>query len=169
MDSINLRRSVRSYTDQKVEPEKIEEMLRAGMQAPSAHNQQSWEFFVVEDKASLEQLSKYNPYAICLKSASMAIVVAGNKQKMIAQDYWQQELGACTQNILLKATELGLGAVWLACAPLPERMEYVKTMFNLTDDILPYCVISIGYPKWENANKFKDRYNADCIHYINRK
>ncbi|MFI3229365.1 MAG: nitroreductase family protein [Bacillota bacterium] len=169
MELINIRRSVRSYTDQKVEAEKVELLMKAAMQAPSAHNQQAWEFYIVEDKETLEKLSHYSPYSICVASAPMAIVVAGNKEKMVSPEYWQQDLGAATQNILLEAANIGLGGVWLACAPVEDRMQNIKDMFGLDDNILPYCVISVGYPKWENAHKFKDRFNAESVHYLDRK
>lgn len=167
MNSIFVRRSVRTFSNKEVENEKIEKILRAAMQAPSAGNQQPWEFIVVKGKENLEELSKYNPYASSLAGANIGIIVLGNKERMIFEDHWEQDLGAVTQNILLEATELELGSVWYGTAPCKDRMEYIKNLYNLGENILPYSVVGIGYPKSQNANTFVDRFDESRIRYIN--
>lgn len=166
INEIFTRRSVRSFTDQKVEQEKIEEMLRAGMQAPSAANQQPWSFIVVSGKERLKELSSYSPYAASLKSCSHAIILLGDTKKMKMVDLWQHDMGAVAQNILLTATAQGLGAVWLCCAPDATRMGNIAALYQLDETQLPYCVIALGYPKKENANHFVDRYDETCVCYI---
>lgn len=165
MNSIYTRRSVRQFQDKQVETEKIEQLLRAAMQAPSAMNQQPWEFLVIQDKKQLIDLSKMNAYSTSLLQASHAIVVLANEQVLRSPSRWQQDLGASTQNLLLEATELGLGCVWLGCAPSEEPMEYIRQLFGCPKHILPYAVISVGYPKGENANYFKDYFDPKKIHY----
>lgn len=167
MNSIFIRRSVRSFSEQEVESDKIEKILRAAMQAPSAANQQPWEFIVVKGKENLEKLSGFNPYASSLADANLGIIVLGNKERFKFAEHWEQDLGASTQNILLEATELGLGSVWYGTAPNKERMEYIKNLYNLAENILPYSVIGIGYPKSQNANTFVDRFDESRVRYIN--
>lgn len=166
MNSIFTRRSVRSFSSQEVENEKIEMLLRAAMQAPSAGNQQPWEFLVVKGKDNLEKLSQYNPYSSSLAGANVAIIVLGNKKRFRFPEHWEQDLGACTQNILLEATELGLGSVWYGTAPCEERMNYLINLYQLEENILPYSVIGLGYPQNKEANVFIDRYDQSRVRFI---
>lgn len=163
MEIINIRRSQRRYKDIQVEKEKINKLLRAAMQAPSAFNQQAWEFLVVENKESLKKLSGMSQYSKTIEKSPVTIIVLADKNNMTVPDCWQQDLGAATQNLLLEAVELGLGAVWMAAAPFEDRMNFIRDMFGLPENILPYSVISIGYP--EEENKFIDRYNSSKVHY----
>ena len=165
MNTIFNRRSVRQFKDQKVESDKIESLLRAAMQAPSAINQQPWEFLVVTNKDALVQLSKMSPYSAMVEKAPLAIVVLTNKKVMKAPALWQQDAAAATENLLLRAVELELGAVWLGVGTIKEREEYIKQMFNLPENITPFNVIAIGYPEKGNANKFVDRYDEKKVHY----
>lgn len=166
MDAIFTRRSVRQFSPDVVTPEQVELLLRAGMQAPSAKNQQAWEFLVVRGADNLEALSAYNPFAGCLKEASAAIVVLAATQRMTRDVYWQQDLGAVTQNILLQATSMDLGAVWLGTAPDAERQGFISKLYDLAPHLIPFSVIAVGHPRNENANKFVDRYDATRVHYI---
>jgi nitroreductase len=163
MNSIFTRRSIRKYLNKPVESEKVEQLLKAAMQAPSAGNQQPWEFIVVQDKELLRKLSLTSPYAGPVKEALVAIVVLGNKENIKFPEYLQQDLSAATQNLLLQAVELELGAVWLGVAPLEERMKYITELFDLPESILPFAVVPVGYPEIEN--KYIDRYEKAKIHY----
>lgn len=165
MEVIFNRRSVRKYKDQPVETEKIQKLLRAAMQAPSAGNQQPWEFIVVQEKYNLKKLSEMSPYSKLIADASLAFVLLANEERMKFPENWQQDMGAATQNILLEAVELGLGAVWLGVAPLEDRVNYVKNMFDLQDILKPYCVIALGYPSEGQENKFIDRYDETRVHF----
>ncbi|WDC85340.1 nitroreductase family protein [Caloramator sp. mosi_1] len=163
MEVIFKRRSIRRYQDKEVEKEKIEKLLRAAMQAPSAGNQRPWEFIVVKDKAILEKLSSVSPYSKMIAKANLAIVLLCNKKYMKYPEYWQQDIAAATQNLLLEAVYLGLGAVWLGIAPLKERMEYVKGIFNLPENIDVFSIVPVGYPLEEN--KFVDRYEENRVKF----
>ncbi len=165
MNSIFTRRSVRTYQDKPVEKEKVTQLLKAAMQAPSAGNQQPWEFLVITDREKLNQLSNFNPYASCLLKAPLAIIVLGDPRRMKYEENWQQDLGAATQNILLEAVNLDLGAVWLGAEGDDKRCDYIRRMFSMPVYMRPYSVISIGYPERENANKFIDRFDEKRIHY----
>lgn len=164
METIFKRRSIRKYESRAVEKGKIEQLLKAAMQAPSAGNQQPWEFLVVENKDTLKELSLVSLYSKMVADAPLAIVLLGNKDNMNYSEYWEQDMGAATQNLLLQAVELDLGAVWLGVSPLEERMNYIKELFNLPDNIMPFCVVPIGYPKGQN-NKTIDRFDGTRVHY----
>lgn len=164
MNSIFTRRSVRQYQDKKVETEKVERILRAAMQAPSAVNQQPWEFIVIDDKATIEKAAQFSPYAKMLLEAPLAIVIL-EKQNVIAAAFTQQDLGACTQNLLLQVVEEGLGACWMGVSTGDEREKFLSEMFGIPHDVKPFGVISIGYPVSEDANRFVDRYDASRVHY----
>lgn len=163
MNSIFVRRSVREFLDKPVEKEKIEKILRAGMQAPSAKNQQAWEFIVVTSQEDKEKVSKMSPFSKLASKAAVLIVVLGNKNKMTLPEKWQQDLGACTQNILLQIVKEGLGGVWLGVYPTQERIDALKDIFDLPDNIIPFSVVSFGYS--DRKNTFTDRYNESAVHW----
>lgn len=163
MQEIFIRRSVRTYKDIPVEREKIDKLLRAAMQAPSAGNQQPWEFIVVQNKDLLNKLSGISPYSKMVTKAPLAIVLLANKNNMRFSENWQQDMGAATENLLLEAAHLGLGGVWLGVAPVEDRMNAVKKIFNLPENIFPFAVVPIGYPEAEQ--RFIDRYDASRVHY----
>ncbi len=163
MNTIDNRRSIRSFKDKKVESEKIEKLLRAAMQAPSAYNQQAWEFIVVENKETLSKLSNMSDYSKPVEKSALTIVVSANEDNLTVPECWQQDLGAATQNLLLEAVEQGLGSVWMAAAPSEDRMEFIKDLFDLPKNIKPYSVIAIGYPQADN--KYIDRYVPEKVHY----
>ena len=164
MDIIFNRRSVRKYTEQKIEPEKVDRMLRAAMQAPSATNQQPWEFLVIDDKETIVKLSEFSPYAKMLPGAPLAMVIL-EKQGMRAPLFTEQDLGAAVQNLMLQAVEDGLGSVWMGVGRGTERETFLTEMFNLPETVKPFAVLAIGYPADENANKFVDRYDERRVHY----
>ncbi len=166
MNSIFTRRSVRSFDKKQIEEEKIDKIMRAAMQAPSAANCQPWEFCVIKGEERLKKLSTFSPYSSCLAGANVGIVVLGNKERMKVPQMWEQDLGACTQNIMLEATELGLGTVWFGTAPDGEKMKFIQDMFNLTENLMPFCVIAVGYPQNDDANSFIDRFDASRIKYF---
>jgi nitroreductase len=145
-----------------VEKEKIEQLLKAGMQAPSAANQQPWEFIVVEDKETLQKLSNVHIYAGPIKNAPLGIIVLLNEKYLRFKQYWQQDLAAATENILLAAVELELGAVWMGITPEEDRMAFMKEFFNLPPGIEVFAMLAIGY---SSDNKFDDRFDKTRIHY----
>ena len=163
MNEIFNRASVRVVKDAPVEKEKIEMLLKAAMQAPSAGNQRPWEFIVVEDKKTLEQLSETDPYAKFVAKVPAAIVALGNTNEMRFPEHWEQDLGAACENILLEAVSQELGAVWLGVAPLKERMDHITKVFDLPDNIRPYAIIPFGYAK--RPYEVEERYDADRVHF----
>ena len=163
MKEIFARVSVRKFLEKPVEKEKIEKILRAAMAAPTAGNQQEWEFIVVENKDNLQKLSTFSPYSKSLAEAPIAIVLLSNKDKLRYPENWQQDLGAAAQNMLLEAVHLGLGSVWLGVAPLEDRMKFIADFFNLSDNLQPFAVLPFGYPSGEH--KPKDRFDPSKIRW----
>lgn len=163
MNEIFTRRSIRTFEERKVEKEKIDTLIRAIMQAPSAGNQQPWEVLVVENKEMLKKLSLMSPYSKMIEKAAVAFVLLGNEKAMRFPENWEQDMSAATQNLLLQAVELELGAVWLGVAPLKDRMSYIKEILDLPGHIKPFSVVPMGYSKEEN--KFVDRFDEAKVHY----
>ena len=163
MNSIFNRASVRSFDGRKVEPEKVELLMRAAMAAPSACNQQPWEFVVVTDSSVLEALSKCSPYAGCIGCAPLGIAVCMRTEGVCAPDYTQIDASAATENLLLEAVELGLGAVWLGIAPGTERMEAVRQVIGAPETIQPFGLVACGYP--DKPVVPEDRYDPARVHY----
>ena len=136
------RKSIRNFTDEPVEKEKITALLKAAMQAPSANNQQPWEFIVVDDRAILDELSKASTGAWMLKNVNVAIVTLLIPTEA-SPHFAVQDMAAATENILLEATNLGLGSVWIG--------------------VDPFSMIALGYPKYEKETKI--RYQESRIHH----
>lgn len=160
LDNIFARKSVRTYLNKGVEKEKIDLMLRAGMAAPSGKDVRPWEFVVISERATLDSMAAALPYAKMLNQARYAIVVCGDSTR---SSYWYLDCSAATQNILLAAESLGLGAVWTAAYPYEDRMETVRKYTALPENILPLCVIPFGYP--DTQQQPKQKYDEKKIHY----
>lgn len=166
MENILNRKSVRKYTKEEVKKEQLEMLVRAGMAAPSARNSQPWLFFVINDRAILDNLAKQLPNAKMLLSAKAAIVVCGNLQKALEGDgreFWVQDCSAATQNILLAAESMGLGAVWTGAYPRKETVNIIKVELGLPEHIVPLNVIPIGWQTGEE--KPKQKYTEENIRW----
>ena len=163
MNSIFHRISVRKYQDKKVEKEKVELMLSAAMAAPSACNQQPWEFYVVTDKKMIEQLSEASPYAKCAKEAPLVFVPCFRTDG-IAPDYFNIDMSASVENLLLEADHLGLGAVWMGISPDEGRMTAVRKVLDIPEHLHAFALVPCGYPAEERAQQ--DRYDENRVHYI---
>ncbi|MBO4569006.1 MAG: nitroreductase family protein [Candidatus Methanomethylophilaceae archaeon] len=163
VEEIFTRTSVRSFDGRPVPEEDVELMLKAAMHAPSAMNQQCWEFFVVDDVGLLQGLSRAAPYAGPVGRAPMAIVLAADKGRMKAPKMWQQDLAAAAQNILLAAKSRGIGTVWIGIAPHPDRMAAVSGIMGLPEGLKPFCVIAVGYP-FGDVVPNEGRYKPERVH-----
>ena len=163
INNIMTRTSIRKYTNEPVSKADIETILRAGMAAPTAVNKQPWHFVAVTDKAKLAELSGRRGM---IKEAGVAIVVCGNLDKALqgpAQAFWIQDCSAATENILLAANALGLGAVWTGCYPIEDRVAEVSKVLKLPETIVPLCVIAIGHPAEQPTPK--DKWKPKNISY----
>lgn len=165
LDNIATRASVRQFTDQPVPDAVMEEILRAGMAAPSAVNKQPWAFVVVTAPERIAALNEVHPYAN-LKTATAAVIVCGDMEKALegrAREYWVQDCSAVTENILLAAHALGLGAVWCGVYPSPDRVSAVSEVLGLPGSIVPLNIVTMGYPAAEVQPK--DKWDPARIHY----
>ncbi len=159
IENIMSRKSVRKYLPKPVEKEKVQTLLKAGMAAPSGKDIRPWEFVVVTDRAALDSMAAALPYAKMLTHAPMAIVVCGDTTK---SSYWYLDCSAATQNILLAAEALELGAVWTAAYPYDDRMAVVSRYTALPEHIKPLCVIPVGYPAMPHSPK--DKWDESKVH-----
>lgn len=159
------RRSVRKFTREPVPEEAIHELLHAAMSGPSACNRTPWEFFVVTAQDVLEKLRKASRFTNY--QAPLAIIVAGNLSRALPQqlaEYWIQDCSAATENILLQATDLGLGAVWCGICPQKRAEQRVAEILGLTPKQIPLNVIFLGYPAEEPEPR--DQYQESNVHWV---
>lgn len=164
MNAIFTRTSIRSYESRLVEKEKIEKILRAAMAAPSAVNQQPWEFYVVTDRDTLQKLSEVSPYTGMTAKAAAAIVVCARKEGLTVPELVEVDLSLATENILLEIEEQGLGGVMLGVAPFAERMKKAAEAIRLPDSLSVFTIVPFGYPAKKNPQQ--DRYDESRVHYI---
>lgn len=162
IDIILRRRSIRNYTAEPVDEAVEMQLLRAAMYAPSAGNQQPWQFILVKDRAVLEAIPKAHPHAAMAASAAGAVVVCSNPEAAKHAVMWPQDCAAATQNILLAAEALELGAVWLGVYPREDRMAAVGKLFRLPDGIVPFSIVAYGHPA--EKPDFPERFDESRIH-----
>jgi nitroreductase len=160
LENILSRRSIRRYTDVPIPPEIVTQLLTAAMASPSASNSQPWQFISITDRKMLDEIPRLHPHARMLPEAPLAILVCAEPDK---SDYWQQECGAATQNILLAAHGLGLGAVWLGIYPREERVAGMRNLCQLPENIVPMALVAVGYPA--EPKPPSNRYTEQKVHH----
>lgn len=163
LTALHCRRSCRQYTEEPVSEDALRTLLEAAMAAPSAHNCQPWHFVVVKEQSIKEAVSSLHPYIHMAKDAPLGILVCGNTSLEKTPGFWVQDCSAASQNILLAATALGLGALWTGIYPLSGRVEAFQKLFALPDHIIPLTYLVIGHPKQEA--KAVSRYDPAKISY----
>ena len=158
IDAILKRRSISKYSGKTVDKSDIHLLLKAGMYAPSARNEQPWHFIVIDDRGLLNRIREVHPYASMLSGAALAILICGDENLELSKGYWPVDCSAATQNILLAAHALRLGAVWLGVYPRQERQSAINKIFELPSHVQPFSLISIGHPAEEKGipERFKD-------------
>jgi nitroreductase len=144
LESIFRRRSIRQYAGKPVSPADIQALLEAGMAAPSASNLKPWHFVVIAERKTLKELAEAHPYGKMLAQAGAAIAVCGDPK--LSERYWDQDGAAATENVLLAAASLGLGAVWLGCHPRTERKSAIRKVLAIPEEVEILSLISIGHP-----------------------
>jgi len=156
------RRSIRRYLRSPIPDDDIEKLLKAAMAAPSAGNQQPWEFIIIKDKKMMAGITRFHPFSQMLKEAPLAIVVCADLDKEKHSGYWVQDCSAATENILIEAQHLGFGAVWLGVYPVEDRVDGLKRLLGLPVRVIPLSIVSLGYPaeKKEPSN----RYDRSRVH-----
>lgn len=164
VEAIFRRRSIRRYLDKSVEPEKLELLLKAAMAAPSAMNCRPWEFIVVTAPKKLERFRKRLIFGN--RNAPVAIVVCGNprlSKNPAARLFWVQDCSAAVENMLVAATALGLGTVWIGVYPVTEFMRTVRQVVGIPSHVIPLCLVYVGYPAEEKPPR--TQYDARRVHW----
>ena len=161
-EAIRSRRSIRAYDRQKVSDDAIEIILRAGMAAPSAGNEQPWEFLLIRNRQTLERISEAHPYADMVSHVPLAILVCCNLTRVRHRDFWIQDLAAATQNMLLAAHAMGLGSVWVGVHPREKRVTELRAVIALPDEIVPFAILPIGHPAEQRPPE--DRYEEHRVY-----
>jgi nitroreductase len=160
LDLLRTRRSIREYTDEPVADEQVDSMLKAAMAAPSAQNLKPWHFVVVHKRKTLDKLAGVHKYAYMLEKAPLAIVVCGDTE--ISEKHWVEDTCAATQNLLLAATALGLGGVWISLYPKKKHQKYAREVLDIPEHIGVLCVLAIGHPA--EKKKVRTQFDAERVH-----
>jgi nitroreductase len=164
LDAIRTRLSIRKYRDQPVPAELIQTLLAATMQAPSACNQQPWQFVVIDDRMTLAEIPKFMPNAAMVATAPVAILVCGDLHLGVekSEGYWVLDCSAAVENLLLAAHALGLGAVWCGVYPREPRMEGLRRLLGLPENIIAHSLVVLGYAAEQVQPE--NRYRPERIH-----
>lgn len=162
-NAIFARRSIRKYQNKALEAEKLTKILEAAMAAPTARNKQPWRFITVQSEEGKNRIMAAHPYSLMLKTAPCAVIVCADKAE--ATDFFQQDCAAAIQNMLLSATDLGLGSVWLGVYPNEERTNGICKAFNLPENIIPVGIVVLGYA--DETKGRENRFDAAKIHKEN--
>ncbi len=162
-DPILERRSVRRFTARDVEEKEVRKLLEAAMSAPSAGNERPWHFVVIRDRRTLEGVMEFHPYAKMLEECAGAILVCADPSLEKYPGFWVQDCSAATENILIMAVQLNLGAVWLGIYPIEERVSGLRKLVGLPDSMVPFSLVPFGHPAEER--KLIDRYDGDRVHH----
>jgi len=161
LELIYSRRSIREYTDQPVDDESVEAMLKAAMAAPSADNLQPWHFVIVRNRETLDKLADVHKYAHMLKKAPLGIVVCGDQE--VSKRHWVEDTCAATQNLLLAATAQGLGGVWISLYPKKKHQNSVRDLLDIPEQVGVLCMLAIGHPG--EKKKPRTQYKPERIHH----
>lgn len=165
MEVINKRRSVRKFNDKLIEDNDLNLLIRAGMQAPTAVNQQANAFYVVKKKENLLKLANLLSNASMLSTASVALIVLIDKSKLKREIMMQQDAASATTLILLEATSMGVGSCWCGIYPNSDRMQAVNDVLKINDNFIVFSLIALGYPEADDALRFIDRYDESKIYF----
>ncbi|WP_346048513.1 nitroreductase family protein [Ihuprevotella massiliensis] len=167
LENILTRTSIRKFKQQPVEDAKIEALLRAGMAAPTSGNKQPWHFVVLKEKKDIEKYAESNQYhAEDIKKTPLFIFVCADTTRMAegqSKDLWIQDLSAASENILLAAHALGLGACWTTVYPIEKKVKGISKTLNLPSHLIPLNGIIIGYPA--EMEQPKDKWDVQKVTY----
>lgn len=162
LEAIFTRRSVRNFTNKPISEADLHDLLKAGMQAPSAKNEQPWHFIVIDRQDILHKIPEFHPHSKMLLDAPLAILVCSDRKLEKKRASWLQDCSAATENILLAAHAKGLGAVWLGIFPDSDRVSGMQTLLSLPKDIRPVALVAVGYPT--SQPEPIDRFDPARIH-----
>ncbi|MHB0856775.1 MAG: nitroreductase family protein [Anaerolineae bacterium] len=164
VDNLFARRSIRKFTSEPVTQEQVTVLLKAAMAAPSAANRKPWHFVVVTDAGLRNQMADHHPHAAMLREAPLCIVPCGEASLGVPDqpEYWVQDLAAATENILLAAVGLDLGAVWCGVHPVPERVAAVREILGIPETVTPFAYVAIGHAA--ESKEPRSQYDPERVH-----
>lgn len=162
LEAIFSRRSIRRYEKRDVPETTVNEIIRAGMSAPSAGNEQPWHFVVINERTLLDKIPFFHPHSKMLKEAAVAVLLCADLSLEKHKGYWVQDCSAATQNMLLAAHAQGLGAVWVGVYPREDRVAGFRNLLGIPGNIVPFSLIPMGFPA--EGKPLEDRYNRSRIH-----
>ncbi|MBN2275481.1 MAG: nitroreductase family protein [Bacteroidales bacterium] len=162
-EAIMNRRSIRQYSGERISDEQVERLLKAAMYAPSAVDKQPWHFIVFRNMETRKRIVEFHPNASMLTEADTVILVCYDENLQHDEGYGPVDCSAATQNILLAAHAMGLGAVWVGIYPRQNRIAATHRLFSLPENIKPFSMISLGYPAEKKF--FPKRFKRERIHY----
>lgn len=165
LNNLMTRVSVRDFTGEKISDQQIETLLRAAMAAPTAMNSQPWAFVVITEDSLLAQLGEAFPYSHCADHPACAIIPCGDMNKALpgeGRDFWINDVSAATQNLLLAAHAMGLGAVWTGLHP-SQRYRQAQELLGLPETLIPLCIVPVGVPA--EQPEIKDKFKPENIYY----
>jgi nitroreductase len=157
------RRSIRKFKEQKIDRETIKLLLTAAMYAPSAVNKQPWHFVVIDQRPMLDRIMEIHPFAGMFKTASHGIVICGDENLQHDDGYWVVDCGAATQNLLLAAHTLGLGACWVGLHPREGRKASFSAMLGLPTHVKPFALVALGYA--DETKQRPERFHPQKVRY----
>ena len=163
MNAIYKRRSIRKYTDEPVTDETIRSFVKAGMNAPSAGNEQPWHFVIINDRKVLDQLATAHPYAKMLYQAPAAILVCGEPDLERYKGFWVQDCSAATENILLEIADRDYGGVWIGVYPNENYIRDITAIMKIPKGIIPFALIAVGHPA--ERKPVKDLFREERLRY----
>lgn len=164
LDCLYHRQSIRKYLSKPIEDGKVECLLKAAMQAPTARNMQSWQFIVITNRELLDSMIEIQPYTGMMKQAPCAILVIGNREATMEEGYLYLDGAAAIENMLIEAVHQGLGTCWCGIYPKQDRIQAFKKTFKLADNLIPIGVVAVGYG--DEIKPIQERYDASKVTYI---
>ena len=162
MEAIFTRRSIRKYTEEPIPASIIHELIEAAVSAPSAGNEQPWQFILLTKRDILHEIPRFHPHASFVKDAQQAILICGDLSRETFEGYWMIDCSAATQNLLLAAHAKGLGACWVGIYPRQERIKKLKELLRVPDHIIPFSLVALGFPAEEKQRE--ERYDEERVH-----
>lgn len=162
LHAIHTRRSIRKFTGEPVTEEQLETLLKAAMTAPSAGHAMPWWFVVATDRAVLDAVPDFHPYAAMCRQAPAAILVCGDPTLEKYSGFWVQDCSAAVENLLLAARALELGAVWTGIYPDEARMRGARALFGVPEHVVPLALVPVG--PTDQPSVAKERYNPARVH-----
>ena len=177
LEVIKARTRIRSFTGEKLTEEQINTLLKAAMAAPTAANEQPWRFIVITDDAVKAGLYNGEVHKKIVTGAGAVIIVCGENTRLRRahgadsdaqpvpepNPYWYEDCSAATENLLLAATALDLGAVWLSCYPIERSVNRIRDYLGIPETVTPLAIVPVGHPAEKPAPK--DKWKPENIHY----